>query len=111
MHPISKVEVRYEPQPKNKFTFRVNDEDLYSLTKEEVDFDPSKTESLSVSLIVNETEAISGSMPYIIDEVEDRIQTALGISQLSCLEIQRLDAKSWVANEFLDLLTCYDMPE
>ena len=63
----------YEPQPKNKFIFRVNDEDLYSLTKEEVDFDPSKTESLEVYLIVNEIEAISCSIPYIIDEVEDRI--------------------------------------
>ena len=78
--PISKVEVRYEPQPKNKFAFRVNDVDLYSLTKEEVDFDPSKTEPLKVTLKVNEIEAISGSMPYIIDEVEDRIQSALGMS-------------------------------
>ena len=49
----------YEPQPKNIFTFRVNDEDLYSLTKEEVDFDPSKTELLKVDLKVNEVEAIS----------------------------------------------------
>ena len=80
MHPVAKVSVSYEPHPKNSFTFRVNDEDLYSLTKEEVDFDPSKTESLDVILKVNEIEAISGSMPYIIDEVEDRIQSALGIS-------------------------------
>ena len=50
-------------------------------------------------------------MPYIIDEVEERIQTALGINQLSCLEIEGLNAKSWVANEFLDVLTCYDLPE
>ena len=44
-NPISKVELSYEPQPKNTFSFRVNDLDLYSLTKEEVDFDPAKTES------------------------------------------------------------------
>ena len=73
MHPVTKVSVSYEPQPKNIFTFRVNDEELYSLTKEEVDFDPSKTESLGVELRVNEIEAISGYMPYIIDDVEDRI--------------------------------------
>ena len=73
MHPVSKVEVSYEPHPKNKFTFRVNDEDLYSLTKEEVDFDPSKTETLNVDLKVNENEVISVSMPYIIEDVEDRI--------------------------------------
>ena len=111
MHPISKVEVRYEPHPKNSFTFKVNDEDLYSLTKEEVDFDPSKTEPLNVKLKVNEIEANSGSMPWIIDEVEERIQSALGMNQLSSLDIQELNATSWVANEFLDLLTCYDMPE
>ena len=78
--PISKVEVRYEPHPKNTFLFRVNDEDLYSLTKEEVDFDPSKTEPLNVTLKVNEIEAISALMPYIIDEVEDKIQSALGMN-------------------------------
>ena len=111
MHPISKVEVRYEPHPKNRFTFRVNDEDLYSLTKEEVDYDPSKTEPLNVKLKINEIYAISDSMPYIIDEVEDRIQSTLGMSQLSCLDIRNLNVPSWVANEFLDLLTCYDMPE
>ena len=33
------------------------------------------------------------------------------MNQLSCLKISYLDAKSWVANEFLDLLTCYDLPE
>ena len=55
--------------------FRVNDEDLYSLTKEEVDFDPSKTESLRVSLVVNEILTINkyAPVPFIIDEVDDRI--------------------------------------
>lgn len=38
--------VDYEPQPKNIFVFKVNDEDIYSLAKEEIDFDPSKTTSL-----------------------------------------------------------------
>ena len=50
-------------------------------------------------------------MPWIIDEVEERIQSALGMNQLTCLEIGSLDCKSWIANEFLDVLTCYDMPE
>ena len=63
----------YEPQPKNTFSFKVNGEDVYNLTKEEVDFDPSKTESLSVNLKVNEIEAITGSMPWLTDEVEERI--------------------------------------
>ena len=58
---------------KNKFTFKVNDEDIYSLTKEEVDFDPSKTETLATNLKINEIQAISDSMPWIIDEVEEKI--------------------------------------
>ena len=87
MHPVVKVSVSYEPQPKNIFTFRVNDEDLYSLTKEEVDFDPSKTEILKVILKVNNIEAIPREAAWIIDDVDERIQSVLGLSQLSCLEI------------------------
>ena len=102
----------YEPKPKNIFVFRVNGEDLYSLTKEEVDFDPSKIESLKVTLKVNDIEAISDFMSYIIEDVEEKIQSALGTNQLSCLEIHEiLHCKPWVLNEFLDLLTCYDIPE
>ena len=41
--PLQKVWVDYEPLPKNTFTFRVNDADIYNLVKEEVDYDPSKT--------------------------------------------------------------------
>ena len=50
-------------------------------------------------------------MPWIIDDVEDKIQTALGMNHLNSLEISDLSCKSWVANEFLDVLTCYDLPE
>ena len=50
-------------------------------------------------------------MPWIPDEAEDKIQTALGMEQLSSLSIQRLKCKSWVANEFLDAITSYDMPD
>ena len=52
--PLTKVWVDYEPQPKNTFKFRVNDADIYSLVKEEVDFDPTKTEALGVALNVND---------------------------------------------------------
>ena len=50
-------------------------------------------------------------MPWIIDDVEEKIQTALGMSHLYRIEIQNLGCKSWVANEFLDVLTCYDHAE
>ena len=50
-------------------------------------------------------------MPWLIDDVEDKIQTALGITQLNSLHVSNLKSKSVVANEFLDLLCSYDMPE
>ena len=33
------------------------------------------------------------------------------MDRLSSIYIMGLDCKSWVANEFLDLLTCYDLQE
>ena len=50
-------------------------------------------------------------MPWIIGDVEDKIQTALGMEHLNKLEIHDLECKSWVANELLDILPCYDLPE
>ena len=52
--PLSKVWVEYVPLPKNTFIFRVNDADIYSLVKEEADYDPTKTETLTVILKVND---------------------------------------------------------
>ena len=50
-------------------------------------------------------------MPWITDDVEDKIQTALGMDHLTSLNVSDLKCKSWVANEFLDLLCSFDMPE
>ena len=50
-------------------------------------------------------------MPWIIDEVEEKVQSALGMSHLTRLIIRELNCKSWVANEFLDMLCCHDLPE
>ena len=33
------------------------------------------------------------------------------MDHLTSLELRGLNCKSWVSNEFLDLLTCYDLPE
>ena len=54
LYPLTKVWVNYEPLPKNAFVIRVNDVDIYSLVKEEVDFDPTKTEVLNVLLYIND---------------------------------------------------------
>ena len=55
--------------------------------------------------------AISGSMPWIVDVVDDKIQTALGKSNLSSLNIKSLNCKSFVAEEFLYHLTGYELAE
>ena len=39
--PITKVTVDYETLPKNKFAIKINNEDIYNLVKEEVNYDPS----------------------------------------------------------------------
>ena len=52
----------------------VNDTEYHSLVKEEVDYDPTKTETLKVySLKANDKEIISESMPWIIGDFEDKI--------------------------------------
>ena len=85
--------------------------------KEEVDFDPSKTEQLGTFLNINDKKDINGEdglewpidgyIPWIVDEVEERIETALGKDQLTSFSLLALNCKAVVANEFLDLLTCY----
>ena len=90
LHPLSKVSVDYLPHPKNTFSIQVNGEDIYKLVKEDVNYDPTKTESLGVTLKINDKIAITGSMPWIIDEVEDKIQTALGMDQLTSISVREL---------------------
>ena len=85
----------------------VNGEDIYNLVKEEVDYDPNKIETLNVNLKVNDKLVISKKITYIIEDVEDSIQTTLGMGHLSSLNIIDLESKSWIANEFLDMLCCY----
>ena len=50
-------------------------------------------------------------MPWIIDDVDEKVENALGPGQLSSLKISILSCESWVANEFLDLMCGYDLPE
>ena len=33
------------------------------------------------------------------------------MGHLTSLRVYEMEAKSWVANEFLDLLTCFDVPD
>ena len=52
--PLTKVWVDYLPYPKNTFLFKINGDDVYNLVKEEVDYDPTKTETLKVKLNIND---------------------------------------------------------
>ena len=59
----------------------MNDADIYKLVKEEVDFDPSKTETLYVFVNINNKKkengqldfAIDGIIPWITDDVSDKV--------------------------------------
>ena len=50
-------------------------------------------------------------MPWIVDDVSEKIESALGMNPLTSLGVSKLDCNSTVANEFLDLLCGYDLPE
>ena len=50
-------------------------------------------------------------MPWIQDNVDDKIQAALGTNDLKSICIDTLDCKSWIANEFLDILCSYVQTE
>ena len=84
---MTKVWVDYNSHPRSSFNIKVNDSDVYNLTKEEANYDPSKTECLNVNLNVNNKKnsngnkewAIYGSIPWIIDVLEDKMQAALGV--------------------------------
>ena len=111
LYPLTKVWVDYLTLPKNTFLIKVNDDDIYSLVKEEPDFDPTKTLTLEVDLDINEKETISGSVSWIVDEVSEKVENALGLQRLTDLRIVGLNCESLVANEFLGLMCCFDLPE
>ena len=39
------------------------------------------------------------------------VESALGMEHLTSFTVENLKCKSWVANEFLDLICSYDLPE
>ena len=87
--------------------------------REEVDFDPTKTEELNVKLCINDkknndnepTWVFDGTIPWIIEEIENKIEVDLGKENLTSLHIESLNCKSYVANEFLEDLCNYNQPE
>ena len=89
----------------------MNGRDIFNLPREEVDFDPSRTENLEVQLKVNDAKAIDGNMPYIVEDVNEKIDSALTERLVRSIDISRLTGKSWVCNEFLDLLLKREFPE
>ena len=54
---------------------------------------------------------IEGAIPWIIDEVEDKIHTTQGNNPIHSIKIIAMQAKSWVFNQFIDLLLCQDISE
>ena len=108
--PVKKVWADYLPPPKNEFILKVNDFDYYTLVKEEIDFDPTQIELFKCEkLVLNEVEALSGQVPWVIEEVEEKINKVYQGKQLESLEIVGLDCKSNVANETFDLMAGLDL--
>ena len=70
--------------------------------REEIDFDPTKTEELNVKLSINDKKdndnepawVLDGSIPWIIEEIESKIEVALGMEKLTSLHIESLNCKS-----------------
>ena len=87
------------PPPKNEFVVKVNDYDYYTLPKEDIDFDPSVIDLFKCgSLKLNGDKAHSGGMPWILNEVEEKLNKVYKGLPLESLEIFSLDCKSTVAN-------------
>ena len=51
----------------------MNGSNVHDLVMEQLEYDPAKTEELIVEVKVNETKAIAGSMPWITNEIEDKV--------------------------------------
>ena len=70
--------------------------------REEVDFDPTKTEELNVKLSINDKKDINNEpawvidelMPWILEEIESKIEVALDMENLTSLHIESLNCKS-----------------
>ena len=70
---------------------------MYRLVKEELDFDPTKTETLTVCLNINDKKDSNGvegsdwdnieAIPFILEDIEEKIQTALGMDKFASLFI------------------------
>ena len=55
---------------------------------------------------------ILGSTPWIADDIEDKIDSAIGSTPIHSLTIPIIEeTKSWVFNQFIDLLVCQDIAD
>ena len=50
-------------------------------------------------------------MAWIVDDIEDKIQSAMGIDQLYSLRIMKMYCDSNVSNEFFNFFICHDLPD
>ena len=67
--------------------------------KEELGVDLSSVDLFTCeSLKVNDVDALKGSMPWILDQFEDKINSVYQGMPLESFEINQLDCKSSVVN-------------
>ena len=93
--PLAKVEADYLPPPKNQFVIKVNGDEYYTLVKEDLGVDLSQVEFLRCkNLKVNDDDVFSGSIPWVLDQFEDKLNRVYKGQPLESLEIVELDCKS-----------------
>ena len=61
--------VDYAPHPKNQFIVKVNGQPYHSLPLEEIDFDPTLTETIASNLKINSEVAHSGTMVWNVEDI------------------------------------------
>ena len=60
---------------------------------------------------VNDVKALTGKMPWILDQFEDKINTVYQGQPLESLEVDELDCKSQVVNQFFDFMVSQDLAD
>ena len=69
------------------------------MPREEIDFDPTKIDAFNFrNLKLNGIEVDTGIMPWILEEVEEKIYKVCKKSPIESLEIECIDCNSSVMN-------------
>ena len=69
--------VDFAPHPKNQFIVKVNGQPYHSLPREELNYNPSLTETFSAILKINNEAAHTGNMAWSVEDIEEKVTQVL----------------------------------